>query len=61
MAQKIKDNTFPKEQTIQKSNTDKTSSMERPEGGCWHCSVPSMHSISLKSLINMMSGVLQEF
>lgn len=54
---KIKDNTCPEEQTIQKSNTDKTSPMERPKGGCWHCSVLSMHGICLKSLISVMSPV----
>lgn len=40
---KIKDNTCPEEQIMQKSNTDKTSPLERPKGGRWHCSVPHMH------------------
>lgn len=58
---KIKDNTCPEEQIMQKSNTDKALPMETPKGGCWHCSVPSMHNISLKILINMMSLGLQQF
>jgi len=57
---KIQDNTCPEEQIIQKSNPDKTSPMERPKGGRWHCSVPSMHNISLKILINVMAvGILE--
>lgn len=57
---KIKDHTCPGEQIMQKSNTDKASPMERPKGACWHCSVPRMHNICLKTLINMMSVGLQE-
>lgn len=57
----IKDSTCPEEQTAHKSDTAQISPVERPKGGGgWHCSVPGMHNICLKTLINMMSVGLQE-